>query len=393
MKHIFFLKSGIENSIVLYILLFLACLNFSGRGPVIFFFFCLWGYIKTYNIKMVWNTSAICYSFMAIVAVIVSCVYFDEKDILKAFVYYLAFAVGYKCYIASKDRQSYIQRIVFFLFAGYLMNLLLTYYFNFIILGHVEGKRELYSIWTGEAFSVTLAGLMSCVPIAYSFYCFFCKHKWQYILLGALSVFVVVVVNMGTATRTPFVLMAVIYIAMLYELLRNKDGQNKKKIIIVCTLASFIIIYKVLPSMVNSAIAERFAEEGVTTSRNDITLMYIHNMLEYPYGGSQILAKTKKLAHNFILESYDMYSIFFFMFMIVLLLQICYRIYSLHRLSCKDESIYLLLAMYLSIGIQIMLEPVIGGYPQLLWTLFLIDGITMPYLRDYRRNKLILTSH
>ena len=42
MKHIFFLKSGIENSIVLYILLFLACLNFSGRGPVIFFFFCLW---------------------------------------------------------------------------------------------------------------------------------------------------------------------------------------------------------------------------------------------------------------------------------------------------------------------------------------------------------------
>ena len=214
------LKKGIENSLILYILLFLACLNFLGRGPVFFLFFCLWGCIKSGKVSIRWNVSSICYLLMTITASVVSLILFDEKEVVKSFVYFLSFVVGYKGCKAAENKQQFIKRIIFFTFAGFLGNLIITYYINFIVIGHIEGKRVLYSFWTNELTPATLPGLMSSIPIAYSFYCFFCKEKMIYKVLGFISVGIVFLVNMGTATRSPFVLMGVVYLFMLYELFR-----------------------------------------------------------------------------------------------------------------------------------------------------------------------------
>lgn len=382
MGKFYLLRGGIEYSFVLYALLFLSCLNFMGRGPVIFLLFCLWGITKTYKTKIKWNLSSICYLLMAFFAMVASFIYFDGKEILKSFVYFLSFIVGYKGYVTSQNKDMYIKRIIFSAFLGYFVNLIITYYVNFLVIGHVAGQRELYSFWTNDLMSVTLAGLMSSVPIAYSFYCFFIKNGLTYKILGAICIIVVAVVNMGTATRTPFVLTGVVYVYMIYELLRSKNVKNKGRIIVVVILSIFLISYKVLPNIADSAIADRFTDEGVNTSRTDITLLYIDKMMDYPYGGSKIYTSTKLLAHNFMFEAYDMYGLMFFVVMIILFVFIICRFFALHKLKLKKDVTFLLLAVYVAIGIQAMLEPVIGGYPQLVWTLFLIDGMTIPYLQS-----------
>ena len=43
----------------------------------------------------------------------------------------------------------------------------------------------------------------------------------------------------------------------------------------------------------------------------------------------------------------------------------------------------LIFLLYLTILLQSSTEPVIQGYPQLLWFLFVIDGFAIPYIRDY----------
>ena len=386
MKNNFLLKKGLENSIVFYFLLFLACLNFNGRGPVIFLFFCIWGCLKTYKSKILWNVSSICYLGMALFASIASILFFEEKEILKSLVYFLAFYIGYKGYMVSGEKQIFVRRLFFSAFVGYFVNLAITYYINFIVIGHIAGKRELYSFWTNDLISVTLAGLMSSVPIAYSFYCFFCRYNIAYKILGIVCVVLVAVVNMGTATRTPFILMGIVYCLLMFELLVSKSEQKKGRIIFLILSLVFIVFYKVLPNMENSALVERFSDEGMNTSRIDITITYINNMLDCPFGGSEIYAKTKLLAHNFIFEAYDMYGIIFFFFMVILLTQMIRRVWSLHKLPYKNDVTYLLLSIYIAVGIQVMLEPVIGGYPQLVWTLFLVDGVTIPYLRDSYKN-------
>lgn len=383
------IRKRVEHSYILYILLFLACMNFMGRGPVIFLFFCVWGLIKARNNNLKWTLSALCYSLMATSSFVASLLFFDEKETIKSLVYFLAFAVGYKCYLASEDKKSFIRRIIFAVFAGFLCNLIITYYLNFIVIGHIAGQRKLYSFWTNDLMSVTLAGLMSSVPIAYSFYCFFCCKKYTYKVLGLVSLAIVTVVNMETATRTPFVLFGLVYIIMLYELFRSRAIKHKGRLCLTLSVVSLIIFHKILPILANSAIADRFDDEGVNTSRVDITFKYISEMFDYPWGGAEIEKHTHLLAHNFILESYDMYGILFFIPMLVLLVLIVCRILSIHRLKSKNDVIFLLLAMYLAVFVQIMLEPVIGGYPQLVWVLFLIDGVTIPYLKEIRlKNKL-----
>lgn len=114
---------------------------------------------------------------MTITASVVSLILFDEKEVVKSFVYFLSFVVGYKGYKNSSNRELFIKRIIFVVFAGFLCNLIITYYINFVVIGHIAGQRELYSFWTNELMSVTLAGLMSSIPIAYSFYCFFVNQK------------------------------------------------------------------------------------------------------------------------------------------------------------------------------------------------------------------------
>lgn len=388
MKSIFLFKKGFENSIVLYVLLFLACLNFLGRGPVIFLAFCIWGYIRTYGTKINWNVSSICYLAMSFFASIASFLFFDEKEVLKSLVYFLAFGVGYKGYVASVDKIAYIRRIIFCAFAGYVLNLGITYYVNFVVIGHIAGKRELYSFWTNDLISVTLAGLMSSVPIAYSCYCIFCRQSFLYKILAIACIALIVLVNMGTATRTPFILMGIVFCYIICELFFSKDFRNKKLLIILFILTVLALFYKVLPQMEGSALAERFTEEGMNTSRIDITITYINNMFDCPFGGSEIYANTKLLAHNFIFEAYDMYGFIFFIFMIILFVQMIRRVYFLHKIPLKSDVSYLLLLVYIAVGIQVMLEPVIGGYPQLIWTLFLVDGMTVPYLRETYKTRM-----
>lgn len=382
------LKKGIENSLILYMLLFLACLNFLGRGPVFFLFFCLWGCIKSGKVSLRWNVSSFCYLLMTITASVVSLILFDEKEVVKSFVYFLSFVVGYKGYKNSSNRELFIRRIIFVVFAGFLCNLIITYYINFVVIGHIEGQRVLYSFWTNELMSVTLAGLMSSIPIAYSFYCFFCKSERIYKVLGIISVGVVFLVNMDTATRTPFVLMGVVYLIMLYELFRSKVVKHKVRLILLLSIVFGVLIYKILPTLADSALGQRFDDEGIETSRIDITIEYLDKMLDYPFGGSEISANTHSLAHNFILESYDMYGMFFFIPMIILFISMGKRFVKICRTKNKNDITLLLIVIYLTGLIQIMLEPVISGYPQLLWVLFMIDGMVMVYLSDVASRKV-----
>lgn len=382
MNKLLYRKRGIENSLILYVLLFLACLNFLGRGPVFFLFFCLWGCIKSNKVRIQWNASSICYLLMTITASAVSLILFDEKEVVKSFVYFLAFVVGYKGYRAAENKQQYIERVIFFANAGLVCNLIITYYINMIVIGHIEGQRVLYSFWTNELMAATLPGLMSSFPIAYSFYCFFCKQEWIYRVLGVISIGIVILINMNTATRTPFVLMGVVYLFMLYELFKSKVVKHKIRLILILIVVGLYLIYKILPNLADSALVQRFDDEGVETSRNDITIEFISKMLDYPYGGSEISANIHSLAHNFILESYDMYGMFFFIPMIVLFILMGKRFLKILRIKNKDHITLLLIVIYLTVFIQIMLEPVISGYPQLIWVLFMIDGIVMLYLSD-----------
>lgn len=373
---------GLENSIILYVLLFLACMNCMGQATLFFLLFDLYG---LFIIKFKGNGSsknALLYFMITLSALVTSCFHYELTEVIKPLVIFCSFYVAYYGYQGVADKEKFIRYLVFAVFAGFFANLLLTYYLNFYVIGHVAGTRVLYNYWTHDVVSVTLIGLISSVVIGYSFYCLFCHSSRIMKILGVGCILLMAKVNIDTATRTPFVILIVVYTVLLYELYRQSSRKQRAWLICLLVLIAVALSQYLLPLLSDSAIANRFDESGLETSRWQIMDFYFSHLLNYPFGGHNISAILHQEAHNLLFEGFDYYGIIFFVFMLILQVVMIYRLWLLHRIKNKTRIVFLLMAMMIAVYLQSWAEPVLAGYPQLAWSMFLFDGLIAAYLRD-----------
>jgi hypothetical protein len=303
--------------------------------------------------------------------------------IVKSFTYFMSFYSAYRGYYSSNNKPTYLYRTVWAASLGLFIHMLLLYFSNFMILEHTEGERKLIDFWTGELIQVTIVGLVTAIPIAFSFYCIFLSRRIIPTILGICFVVVAFLVNVDTATRTPFVIFAIVYAVLFYELFKSSDKRTKVLLLLLFVTLLLIGIFFFLPYLETTALGERYESVGMETSRSQLLVDYFNLMLEYPFGGGFGEKIIHKQAHNFIQEGYDLFGMLFFLSLIIITFQIIVRAIHLHRNTKKNNCIYLIFLLYLTILLQSSTEPVIQGYPQLLWFLFVIDGFAIPYIRDY----------
>lgn len=362
---------------LLFLLLFLACFNYLGRGPVFFLGFSVFSIL--FSRKKKWCASFLVYLALSASAFVASLVFYSVEESIKTLVFALSFYAGY-CIYMSNDDTEIISQLYLGAVLGFLALLAYIYYSNIVLLGHVSGVREMIDPWTNKSISVTLIGLMSCVPIVYSVYCFFCQKNLLLRVVGLFCFALSFWINLETATRTPFVLMAIVFPIMAYEAFKSDNSPHK-------TLRWLLIIvlivgagYYLFPKVTDSVLAERFSDERLETTRWEIMGVYFDNMWEYPWGGGFVQKNYHHMAHNVIQELYDMYGFLFCVFFLIILFGMMKRIIALSRLKEKTGLILLIQGLYIGIIIQSLLEPVAEGYPQLLWLLLMTDGITVGIL-------------
>ena len=116
--------------------------------------------------------------------------------------------------------------------------------------------------------------------------------------------------------------------------------------------------------------------------------VYFDNMIEYPWGGGFVEKRYQIMAHNLIQEGYDYYGVFFTIPLLIVIVGMLIRIIKLHLIKYKTSFTFLFLSLYIGVMIQVSMEPVIVGYPQLIWFLFLIDGIVVGAFVDNRNDLL-----
>lgn len=375
---------GIENSWILYGLLLLSCMNFMGRGPIVFFLFSLYGFLKSeYKI---WDSALTPYLFISLGALFSSLIFYDFKEIIKVSLFFLSCYSGFVTYISAVDKEIFIKRLFLSASVGALAFLLLTYHLNFNILNLPEGSRVLVNYWRMDSnLPATCLGLISSIIIIFSFYLIFCDKNIYIKIIGISFLLLCLYVNIKTATRTPIVLFIVIYLILF--LIFFKDLNLNRKIGLICILIilgvlflnNLIVIYQ------ESSLAVRFDEVGLETGRWDITKKYFEEMLNHLWGGRYIYNKVGRLAHNFILEGYDLYGILFFIPLLLVCIAIIMRSLKLCRRVNESNSNLILLGLSIGLFMSNLLEPTITGYPQILWILFMTDGIIIAeiFYEDY----------
>jgi hypothetical protein len=386
------LKQRIENSFLLYLLLALACLNFLGRGSIWGLMFALFA-VLIIPPKLQPDSNFLFSVLLTFTIASSSLLYFGVEEVIKALNYVLFYVVGYCGFIKAINKEKFVKRIFFAVFFGFSLLLILTYSYNLTI-ELEEGYRILYNVWTGDPIVVTLTGLLSSVIAGYSFYAIFIQKKLWLKAVVITAVVYVFLLNSQTATRTPFLLLAIVYAFSF--LIRWLDLHAMKKIphllLFAAVIALLVIAYQsdwfgMKTAVLSSPIFERVEAEGFETPRGEIAKYYFENMMKYPWGGNEIYKSYGRLAHNFIQEAHDKYGIFATVALLGLTFNILKNFAKFLFLKGKRKIDYLFISMLLAIMIQICLEPVFDGYPVIVMCLLMIHGMASAYLSDRKKVK------
>lgn len=376
------------------ILLCMACMNFFKRGSAIFLLFALWtGFIIVLKNKYIALDKQIIFPFFLSLAVFLSSViYYDVNEIIKSLNYVLAFFVGYNLVYKSKQKTEGSLKFITSIYIGFLVYLFLTYLKNSKI-GFNKHYRILIEFWNGEPIAVTLVGLLCSVIIGYSFYGIIIQKSRVIKIISILSLGLVFLINMKTATRTPFILFVCIYSMMGFFYFIN--AKNKRKIIVLFFIFILTLLFIIFSNtfgirdyIIESSIFKRIMLEGIKTSRNNISDYYLEYFFDYLWGGKYIYSNYGVLAHNFILEAHDSYGIISTFSLIGIIFCFFINIFKLIKIKSKSMIVYLFISMYVSIFVQMCLEPVFEGYPVLVTCFIFLHGMITAYLKK-RESKIL----
>lgn len=385
----FIVQKNDSKLLISHILLCMACMNFLKRGSILFFLFVLWTTfgIVLKNKKVVLDRSFIFPFFLTLGMFFSSIMYYGASEIIKSINYFLAFVVGYNLIYKTKKRSETAKNFIASIYSGFLIYLFLTFVKNNSI-GFSVQRRLIYEFWKGEPVAVTLIGLLCSVIIGYSFYGILLQKNKILKIICVFSLWLTLIINIKTATRTPFVLFVCIYLMMGSIYFINSKMKNKLKMIILICIFIGMILFCVLNNtfgirdyILESSIFKRVMVEGFKTSRNDISEYYLEYFFEHIWGGRYIFSRVGRLAHNFILEAHDNYGIVTTISLLGITFEFLKNTLKMIKIRNKNAMIYLFISMYGAIFIQISLEPVFEGYPVLVMCFIFLHGMIIAYLK------------
>lgn len=380
-------RHSIEDSFVYYVLISLFCINFLGRGSVFCLVFGLFAVVKTKNFKLD-ICSLFCF-IMFLASCIASILYSDIIEAIKCLNFFLMYIVGVSGYCNAVNKKKYITMVLFSIFAGYALYIVLTFFANLNTVPEYDGQRVIKNFWTGERISVTLVGLISSVVIGYSGYVLLCKKKYLLKAVAIVSLILVVLINSKTATRTPILLIPIVIGGIFLIYLFNQNAYKALKILffilIVVILAIFLInidFLEIRTYIKSTPIFTRFQKEGNKTSRVQIFQIHLSYFFDYMWGGGNIQEATRAMAHNFLQQGHDLYGIFATISLVLITICVLRNMCKLLTKRKKNEIDYLFISMYFAMLIQSLLEPIFSGYPCFYFSFLLIHGVATGYVNN-----------
>ncbi len=383
---------SIENSKILYFLLFLSCLNIYEKGSFLFLVLILFVFVF-FRLKISVDrvNSVLCFLLVS-VSVIVSFYFYDLNAVIKCLNYGGAYIIAITIFNHAKNKEVAIKRLMFSIFSGFATQIMLVYLFN--LYKGQPSTRTLYAIWNDGLISVTLIALLSSVIIGYSFYAIACNKNKALKVYSIVALVIVFFMNIMTATRTPFILLILVWFLLFVFYTRNSNISTKKKfwMCVLCVIVFAVLCYVndwfgIKTFLLKSALFERMGEEGIKTTRIDIAQEFIARMWQYPFGGSFARREIGKYAHNILLELYDLYGIVPFVVTFVFYIQGIKNIFYMAKKGIYRSINFLLIGLYLSTMIQMFLEPVIEGFPILFYVFLFIHGISNCYINFSKGNR------
>ncbi len=304
------------------------------------------------------------------------------------------FLAGYNYYAYFTDKKAFIKNTVFALFMGIGIYQLSIFIYN--IINPPLTKRMLFNAWTGLPISVTIVGLLSAVAIPYSFYALFFKEDLLKKIFAFLIMAIATYFSIKTATRTFILLFSIVYTIMFILFFIRSSKKVKLNILLVLGLCLALVLFTLIfnpmeikTKLFNTPLFKRLISSGFEDTRLKIAKKHFKYMFIYPFGQSKILSAVGQYAHNFIQDAHDFYGIFSFIFILIVTVFMLKNLVVLTIKNGKDEEDILFIGLYVSLLIQMCLEPIFHGYPLIFTYACLVHGIATRKIKEDKNYKTV----
>ena len=264
---------------------------------------------------------------------------------------------------------------------------------NHINSGSLE--RDPIDISSNQVIPATLHGFFFSLVCSLLFYLIFVDKRLIYRLLTLSAIAFSVYASLYHASRTLFVLIAIVFCSCLFYRLKMPGSyKSKAKLIIIILLIVVVAVciynadgFGLKTSIEESNMSKRvnqrdykgFSEDG----RIERSIIVLKNAFAYPLGG--MANEVNRYAHNMWLDTIRTAGILPALFLIIYTIMIFKSFVRFIKLDwVSEKQKYIMLSIYICLYTNFFVEPVIEGYPIFFSLSCLFNG--MVYSMTKREN-------
>ncbi|MBQ3182930.1 MAG: hypothetical protein IJB57_04620 [Clostridia bacterium] len=245
-------------------------------------------------------------------------------------------------------------------------------------------SRNNVDIWTGGIISATGQACMAVMATGVFAALLFSERKPLIKVLALIGMITVFAYNLVLAGRTLIILMILLLAVAYVYSAKKAQIQRLGKVLIIPIIIGIIIyfiyslnVFGVRDWIMDSNFYYRFNRMSfVDDARMNTRVIYISQMLRYPFGGGQMRREIGGYAHELYLDAYNDVGMIGYLLLIGFVVSSAVRVLKLVFKTNYDNDFKLLvLCVYIATIVEFHLEPIIQGVPWLFCAFCLFSGL------------------
>lgn len=263
------------------------------------------------------------------------------------------------------------------------------------ILNMLENSGSIYrntiDIWTGEILSATGQAALAIMAIAIFATGLFSSAKVLPQIASAIGVFIILAYNMVLAGRTLILLTVVVLLVAFTLSIRMNSNNRRRGIFIGVTLTTLTVLiiyvqnhFGIREWILGSNLSNRFDSISLfEDARTNYKILYLKNMLNYPFGGGYLHEHVGSYAHELYLDVYsDIGFIGYILIIGFVMFSVACALALVKSNNLSNNLRIMITCLYIIVLFEFMLEPVIQGIPWLLNLFCFISGVLACFAKN-----------
>lgn len=364
-----FEKNSVYN-ILISLSIFLFAINFMHYGQLFLLIACFVALIKERKNIRINNTIVLVILCLFAISFLLFSYKLGIYCVIGFFVP-VAYLLGSNLRI--KDEKS-LKWLIYLLTLGMCAHVLLNFYYDFYRLGiDLFTKHSHHDFWTKESVAATQTAVNFTFIIGCIYYLLNYEKEKKIKATGILLFILLSIYNIALGRRTP-ALLTVIALVVPYLIdviiLKNKKI-NIVKIVTVFSafllICAFVFYYikdnkEIIDYILTIRIIDKFLWQGLNPMRISIFIEALKIAPQHPWGGTVISTTIGLPVHDIIMDTYDYAGVVTTLFLVIYLIYCIVIIKkALKKKTLSREFKLMLFTLFMCIGFQMMLEPIMTG--------------------------------